>query len=318
MFRMIGMCDQHHFKDNAQKILNKEISLKSYLGNVVKQNKVQKKKVKAKEVITEVIALAGVTECDDFNQVEKMYPGKFDEEVIQSFLGADVGQKTGNLKGELLEHYCKKVTVAKKTGITNQLPPDFDCQEIEDINTISDDALKEFDDFVVNSDCLVGGVAMRVIDTVLSSETPKVALLLFENEPDHLKAARYIYSKSLPDGLIKMQVFFEVKKPLIVGHIAHNLLYGTLVGKFVVCDPPLCVFNRDVKTDLKKLILQFNTVRAQVGYFSLGKREIVNVHSKEMSVLYFGNKEAIAKFLDDPSNVTKEPLLKSEDPYQFD
>ena len=281
MFKNIGKCDPVFFKDNSHKILSKEISLKSLLENAgkIKENE------KTVEVISKLI------KCQDLVQIERKYPGKFTNKVIEKFNRAEINETSANLQGVLLDQYCQRVVNEESEVIEMSVKSEV-C---ENINEVSQETLKNFDVVILNIGQFDPGVVGKTIETILSADLPKVALILCDNEESQMKTLALLYSKTIPADFSKMQVFFERKKPSVSQNIANNMNFGILFGRFIISNPPLHVYNGDFVCNLRSFIAQVAPNRSKIGYFSQGSKQIVSVHSEDTSVTYFGTDSELKK-----------------------
>jgi hypothetical protein len=280
MFKAIAKCDPEYFKENSPKVLNKELSLKTVIENVNKELK-KKKTIKL---------VSSLTNYQSAEQLEQKFPGKFSDDVIEKYVGAEIGDN-GNKKGELLEGYCKSVLEGK------ELEP-VKCEYVEKLLDISTDALEKFDVLVLNLLKFEIGITFDVLDLAVKSSRHTV-LLLFGSEKDQFEAMKYISSLPTPAGFILKQVYFEDGKPKVVNDFLLNSVYGILLGTVNIVEPPLKVLNGDLKKNLSDFIRKISPLQARVAFLNEGNL-IINCVDKDdghSEVVYFGSKSSIDRFM---------------------
>ena len=173
---------------------------------------------------------------------------------------------------------------------------------VESLTNISKEDLEKFDVLVINLKKFAVGIAVDVIEIALNTLKPLMSVLfLFDNEEDHVEAIKYIGTLSKPVGFVSRQVYFEPEKPKIVDGFLMNTVYGLLLGKVKIFDAPIHIHNGDLKKNLSVFIGKLSPVQAKVGFLNEGNLSISCVHSEvktsQASVVYFGCKLAVDKFL---------------------
>ena len=91
LFRQLGRCKEDYFVENCETVLSKTISLQTLLKNSEEMLKLKKTEYNA------VLAAGG----DNIEELKTKYPGKFDQGVLENFLGAEVFGKKANKQGDL-------------------------------------------------------------------------------------------------------------------------------------------------------------------------------------------------------------------------
>eukprot|EP00092_Neocalanus_flemingeri_P108693 GFUD01139602.1.p1 GENE.GFUD01139602.1~~GFUD01139602.1.p1 ORF type:complete len:825 (+),score=170.44 GFUD01139602.1:57-2531(+) len=295
MFKGISKCDQDYFKANSDKILNKKLSLKSLLDNVGKD-------LGKKKTIKNISALT------NFQSVEKLRvqcPGKFDDDVIEKFVGAEIQGQAANLQGKLLENYCKSV-------LSNEMLEPIKIEYIENLSDVSKETFEGFEIVLLNLKEFGVGASMAIVDVALESSKPVMSVLLLFRDEDHsVEAVKFLSTLSKPSGFVVKQVFFETDKPKLKNGFLVNTIFGILLGKVNVFDPPLKILNGTLEKNLPKFIRKISPVSAKIAFVNDGNLPITRIHDEEdgNSVVYFGSHQAVNLFLNQAFPVPQSNLL---------
>ena len=238
--------------------------------------------------------IATLTNYQTMEQLEEKYPGKFSEEVIEKFEGSELKGQTPNLKRKLLEQYCQAVVMEKSFE-----PVKYEY--VEEVSAMESKTIEKFDVLVVNLNNFDSGFAARVIEISLKTSKPIFSvLLLFGAEEHQVEAIKYLATLSKPAEFMSKQVYFEPEKLKIVEGFLINTVYGILLGKVTIFDPPLKVFNGALKNSLNDFVAKISPVKAEVAFVNDGNLTIYSVHSEansgQVSVTYLGSKGSVEKF----------------------
>ena len=286
MFILLGKCDQEYFKDNAHKVIKKEISLKCLLESVKKVLQTNK----TKKLVTTL------TNYKSTENLEKMFPGKFTEEKIERFSGAEIEKNKYNQKGKLLKKYCESVLEEQ----------DSECEPvkyeyIEDLSEVKLEVVEVSDIVVLNLSKVEPGFAIDAIDIILkTSKASHSLLLLFEIDRAYTDALSYISTFSLPQGITFKSVFFEIDRPKIEQGFINNAVYGILLGKVRTFGPSVKIIHGNVERSLADFISAISPLPVKIAFLNEGNLQIYPVHhdvQEDVEVQYFGSRVAIDKFL---------------------
>ena len=298
MFKAISRCDQDYFKENSQSVLDKKLSLKSLLGNVDKDLG----KKKAYQIV------ASLTNFQSPEQLEHEYPGKFTEDKIDRYEGADIHNGAANIKGQLLMDYCKSVLNHEEIND----PVKFEA--VERLSEISEETLERFDIILLNLSLFDAGAPMTVIEVALRTSKPAMGVLaLFRDEQQLSEAIKYLSILTRPKDFVVKHIYFEADNPKLVKGFLMNATYGLLFGKVILFEPPLKMSNGDLKNNLKQFIRKISPTNAKIAFLNQGNLPITSIHTalgdSAEEVVYFGNKQALDKFLSVKEKVVTEKVV---------
>ena len=252
MFILIGKSDPEYVILNTPLVLNKTLSLKGLLEGATKVLKTNK----TSKLVT------SMTNYRTAGQLEMKFPGKFSEEVIKRFDGADIVRKAPNVKAQMLEKYCKSVIEDKDIE-----PVKFEY--VEKLSDVTHEMLAEYDIIVLNCTKFDAGISVEVVDLAVTAKSTLLSvLMLFEDERGHFEAIKYISSLSLSLGVVVKQVFFEAEKPKVLEGFRNNAVYGILLGRVNIFGSPLQVINGSLETSLREFVLKISPLPAKVAFLS--------------------------------------------------
>ena len=252
MFILIGKSDPEYVILNTPLVLNKTLSLKGLLEGATKVLKTNK----TSKLVT------SMTNYQTAGQLEMKFPGKFSEEVIKRFDGADIVRKAHNVKAQMLEKYCKSVIEDKDIE-----PVKFEY--VEKLSDVTHEMLAEYDIIVLNCTKFDAGISVEVVDLAVTAKSTLLSvLMLFEDERGHFEAIKYISSLSLSLGVVVKQVFFEAEKPKVLEGFRNNAVYGILLGRVNIFGSPLQVINGSLETSLREFVLKISPLPAKVAFLS--------------------------------------------------
>ena len=181
LFRELGRCKEDYFQENCQAVLSKTVSLQTLLKNSEDMLKLQKTEQNA------VLAAGG----NSIQELKDKYPGKFDQGVLENFVGAEVYGKKANLQGDLLKSYAKAI----KSGTSFEAP--IKLEMCENILEITANVLNIYDVVVFKFDEYSEKYVEYLVDYVGNSYTvgegnSKSFLLLLKCESELLKVLSFL------------------------------------------------------------------------------------------------------------------------------
>ena len=284
MFILIGKCDQEYFRQNASKVIDKEISLKCLLEGV-------KKVMETNKTLKLVTTL---TKYQSHQELQEKFPDKFSQEKLEMFVGAKVENKNSNQKGQLLKKYCSSVLENK------QIEP-VKFEYIEMLRDVRKEVFEQADVIVLNLSKFEIGTSSDVIEIVVNTSKPyHVLLLLFENYQAHNEAQTFVSSLSLPEGVVARPVLFQVGKPKVAKGFIDNAVYGLILGRVHIFGASVKVINGCVEETLKEFIAAISPLPASAVVVTEAGLSIIPIHSydqEDFEVCYFSNKISTERFL---------------------
>ena len=284
MFILIGKCDQEYFRQNAPKVICKEMSLKCLVEGV-------KKVMETHKTMKLVTTL---TKYQSHQELQEKFPDKFSQEKLEMFVGAEVKNKTANQKGELLKKYCESV-------LENKLTEPVKFEFIESLSDVKKEVYEKADVIVLNLSKFEPGTPVDAIEIVTNTSKPyQVLLLLFENYQAFNDAQSFISTLTLREGFVARPVFFHIAKPKVARGFIDNAVYGLLLGKVNIFGPSVKVINGCVEETLKEFIAAISPLPTRAAVVTDVGLNIIPVHSydqEDFEVCYFSNRISTDRFL---------------------
>ena len=286
MFKMLSKCSAELFEIHHERILNRELSLKEVLQN--SEEILANQKIKA--------TFAKEAEVASFEVLQKKYPGKINENVTKSFVGAVTG-KNRNIAGMLLERFV--------SGLNDEnLKETIQTEELETVFDFGLDKLATFDIVVYNILNDQPDYIDSVIDSVgLQRKGYMAVLIVLHSDKEHRRVISKLDYWTTQNSMEVVQILFEKKIDTCnqEGLVQENLQFAVLFGKFHIFHPPLRVLNAEMKTSLKDVIEKIAPPASKIAVVLTGSQEIVNIHKdgeiNECTIIYFAPKQTLERFM---------------------
>ena len=287
VFINLGKVDENYFEANYLKVIGKEISLETLVD--------QYQKVKAIEKV--YAALSQISGYISVDMLKKTYEGKFDDEVLSKFIGAEVNGEKRNKKALLLENYYKRVT-----SNTSEATP-VELIKIQSLDDLKVEAAFDNSDAIVlilknpqNQSVLL----LRIVDNILQSrKASHLGLIIFPTELSRFELLSVVRAQS-PTVLNNLQIIplsFLHESAVSTNGVQENLKCGLLFGKFSFHCSQFKVFYNSIKC-LKAIVESVVEPFAEIALVAEPNIPLVEIHTEKFDkkVKYFGSSEAIDKF----------------------
>ena len=272
LLKKISKVDVEYFKENASLVIEKKISLKQLVENFSKS-------ITRNQTAHVVLDMSGISSMKD---IHELYPGKFENSVLDIYEGAVIGEKP-NVKGEALQEYCRDVFDNKDNGPK---------AKFTEVNSLSEVDLSNFSDYsciVVNCSDL-SSESLVQIQTLKSLKEALSILLLLEDSKEGFQVYKYLDNGQFD---LKM-VFFTVDNPIVKENVCENVRFGILMTG-VIYKTPIMALNGSL-SQLEDVVSQLVPPgSSRIAYLNLGSQPLITVHLK-LSCDYYGSKEALEKF----------------------
>ena len=273
-FRKLAKVDETYFVLMAPKVVSKELSLKTLIGDFMKK-------------IDRAHTLALVQKELGFRTIHELsitYPDKFGDEKLETFSGALIGKNSSNSKGEELRKYCQSVALDVED---NQVK--YNCV---DVKKLSLGQLGKFDLVVFNIEKTDQHLIRRVEELkAANSHTP--IILLFAEPEDHLIACAFLKKSADQSLLYPKSICFVREASIVRGEYLENMIhglvlaYGVYQGQLKDFNGPLC--------NIDEVVNQLTPPESILAFVNEGDLTITSIHSLS-ACEYFGGKSSIVKF----------------------
>ena len=312
MFKTLANCKFEYFEAHYGKILKRELSLKDVLDNTSKVTETQASKV----------IIAKEANMASFDALKKKYPEKISEKTAKNFAGAITIGKNKNNAGMFLKRFVNRLDSDKLDGQVNTVELDsifdFGLDKIDDFDVIVLNMVDDKPDYV---DLIINSIGLR-------KDMKAVLLILHSDKESRRVISRLDYWNSdsvnvaievggqRRSSLDVVQLLFKKgeeslnQKELIV----ENIQFAVLFGKYHVFQPPLKIFNNEMRLSLKTVMSKICPPSSNIAYVQNGNQDIVSIHDGEegeasdCSVTYFASKLSLERFLRKPLKRVKEPM----------
>ena len=285
LFNKLGKVGELYFTTNIEKVVKKEISLKMLIEDYEKFVDYEKN----------VKILCDLAKCQNIDQLKDQYEGKFEQDAIEKFSGAEVEGNKRNLKGSLLEFYYESVISAENNEPA--LAPVSWCLN-GDLQTFVKDSLDTFDVTVFNLKNGDPNGIVEIAEKILEKQVGHTSIVLFPSETVQSQAYGKLKDLKENGGFGAYQIFFDGDGNFSA-EFCENLRFAIIFGKIKVFDPPLLSYNEDLAENLKKVVSKVCPPSGKVAYFSEGNLPMIAVHDNQnllsKSVSYFGSQKMIDK-----------------------
>ena len=289
MFRQLGSCSAEFFKDNYERVLSNEMSLKELL---VESDHANRTAIDEKKVVS---CAGGV---DDIDSLKLKFPDKFNPEVIKQFSGAEISGRKRNVQGQRLKNYMKSV----EHGVSFKDP--IHIETYQHLTDITSAKLESYDVVVLNV-CKNNFEFIKCwIDILCSSLKDFYSVfLMLESERDLSEVYRCLDSwKDKTDFQIHQCMFKKEKCVPNSENISENVVFAVLFGKVTIFKGQIFSLNDIISKDLMNLVSQVTPPAGRVAYVSRGDRKVVQIHqpnrvteNTEVQYTYFVTDNELAK-----------------------
>ena len=286
MFRQLGRCEEEYFEENYDKVISNTISLQTLVNQSEKVLLLQKTERNA-------VLAAGV---DNPEELKAKYPSRFDKEVIENFVGAEVYGKKANKQGDLLKSYVKSV----KSGTNFDSPVKLNL--CENILEISSEVIDSFDSLVIIANNVPESYISYLINHVGSSYPSRESrsiILVLNCEYDLLKVLNCLECWRDKTDFNVSLCFFEKENGKVSDQkVKENVTFAVIFGKVNVYKGELKTANKPIETELKKIVDQISPPNAKIAYVSLGNSPVIQLHNGDdlsRQVTYITNRNVMEK-----------------------
>ena len=216
------------------------------------------------------------------HELNEVYPGKFSNEVLDSFSGSVNEEKVINRKGEALDEYCKRV-VANEISIPKAL-----MKEIKSFLDVDLSSFTECDTLVVNCSVLTDDQVLQLKTLKSKNKLLNLIVMLTSQE---VKVELFCMLSTDFNNL--KEIYFTNDKPIRKGDFCQNLRLG-VVSCPIVYSPPLNSFNGSIE-NLENVVMQTSPPGGTAIFINEGRLPITGIH-KHIRCQYYGEKCALEKF----------------------
>ena len=285
LFIQLGKVDGKAFAEQCQPVMEGELSLKDLLGDLSKASGLDANKA----------LVSQTANYKSLVDLKMSYPGKFDDDILESFHGASSSSGFKNLPGIMLENYVKTVVSDKMSegSVRSEI--------IDSIIQVDQEVIDKSDLIVCNIKTVPSPIAESLMASACSTLKDVTAVILLLPDRKAQMWAITEVDKNLcgKPGMIRVeQIFFDkIKSTVGKDQILENVSFGLLFGKFSVSNPPLKIFHGDLKTSLCKVVSDLLVPGSQVSYLNEETCPFIDIHFmknlKLCKFVYYGEKKAV-------------------------
>ena len=286
VFNELAKVDEKFFVENHQQVISKKISLR----NLVYGSEMDKELRNAYSVLMQISGYK------TYEALDQEFPGKFDENIMERFIGAEIQGEKKNIKATLLDDYFLDVKLGLDSG---DFPVSFvEFDSVEDGKIL--DAVDRVDVFVMIMKKGNPEVGAAVIKRILQTEKMiHIGVFLFSSELACFEALSFLRSHNTAlvqnFNIIPVGIFNE-KAPALDG-VQDNLYHGIIFGKMVILKPPLKMYYSNFNM-LSDILESIALPQSDVAVVAEPGVSMIQVHTEQLlfKVQYHGSKEEITKF----------------------
>ena len=300
----LAKVDEVYFENNYQKILDRELSLRSMIQEF--------KNVKEmKQVYGILCQISGYRSLED---LKLLYPDKFSEDIMVKFMGAD--NESQNLKCKMLVNYYKEIVAGCNTA--DSIPVEF--KVVNSIDELLVETVTNQYDVVV---LIVKEQLKYLYTTVMrkifeSTRTIHIGIFVFPSELLSFEAITFLrsQSRSLLNNFSIVPVTFSDDAAKVVNNLVENVRYGVIFGTFDVLNGPLEAHYNSVKK-FPVMLSKIAPPRSKIAVVFGPKVDFIEVHDNQSSnhiVRYYGENAAFDTFEKSLKKGSKIDLVALEDP----
>ena len=283
IFKLLGKCNEQYFLENCQKVLDTSVSLKQILDDFQEKCKIEK-------VCGVLSVIAGYK---SYEKIKEEYPGRFEIARMKMYIGAECGGERGKEQARKLSKYYNSVVSSED-----------DSQEVKflvapDMRVVlnDEDISNKHDTIVVLMKYFKKELCSDLINRIIRSVKPMHAILLvLPSEKDHFQVISHLRNQSV-DMIEDFKIIPIVFNKTIdtADDVHENLTHGILFGKFVILNPPLKVYYRNI-ADLISIVDCISPQQSSLAMVCDPGVECIQLHKEGRKVTYFGPKSVIQKF----------------------
>lgn len=288
MFRAIGKFSPKFFVENAEAVLNSEISLESLVENSGKIQAVEKAN-------TSLLQLSTYTDVETLNV---QYPGKFAPEIIKKYAGADVWGKNKNRPGERLESYFKSVVQNK--GEPDLVNDPVVTEEYASFRDVTRDMLEENDIVVIKFKNLGLDYAQYLIDSAGSSFKETFAILILSASGEEQKKVlgmAHLWEEKAEFSATQILFMKNISTEGNFGFV-ENVQFSVLLGKVRNFGANIPVLQEGLKDSLTSVLDRLCPNNGKVAVVIGPKTPIPFIDHESGAwtrLKYYGDKVAVKK-----------------------
>ena len=275
-FRLLAKVDEDYFRRMAPKVIKKEISLKdliSYFGTVSSRRQTA-------SLVQEEFGLKS------FEEVISVFPGQFEDKVLDSFAGANTSTKSKNTIGDDLRDYCHSLLENKEAT------PKVSLAVVDNIDSFDVASLTKYQTIVLNIKEASKSLMERL--EYLKITKKQVALiLLFSCQKEQVKVLDQLNLDSNSSFYKPRQICFLKEEPRAVDNYSENLIHGVVCASSVY-HPPLKDFNGGI-INLDHVVNQLSPPGSVTAFVNEGNLRIISIHS-QYCCEYVGERASIDRF----------------------
>lgn len=292
LLRLLGKCSEIYFLENYQKVLDMSISFRELAENHQEVLEVEK----VLKVLSKIAKYVAV------DTIQKLHPGKFEEETMKDYIGAVFDENIKNQKAVELENYYDFVISTPADEVFAK-PVDFVVYEaVNDI--FEDEEIMAMADMIIyNMDISNKDDINNICNSVLGGNKAfHAALLMFPCELDYFDVLSFLRSQQPITNMIKG---FEIVPLLFnkglkggdTNKIGENIQYGLLFGKLTLLKSPLLVHYSD-PAQIIKVVESICPPKQRVCFISGPGLAPIQIHNEDLEwkVKYFGTDYDLSKF----------------------
>ena len=270
LLKKVAKVDPEFIKQNAHFVLEKKASLKDLVEEFFKHPK----RVKTASCVIEISGF------QTMEQVQKTCPGKFDDEVLDKYEGAVIGENA-NSSGEALQEYCTKVFSGK------DIEPITKFFQIESFAELDFCKWSGYDLIILSSDKILDETLLQ-LQTLRGLKTEMSILLQVGEKEEGFKT--YMKFASSYEILNPRLLHFQVEDETGDTDFCENIKMGILLPG-TIHKPPISALNRDLPQLVNKLVFP----GSKIAFAFEGRPRLVRLHT-DVSCDYYGSKLCLEEF----------------------
>ena len=276
LFKLLAKVDEEYLRNNVHKVRSKEMSMKDLiLGFGVISNR-----RRTASLVQEEFGL------QSFEQVKQVFPGQFEDKILDSFSGAKLGKKPENVMAESLREYCHSILEEK------QAIPKLSFHVVDTVNDVDVNSLESYQTIVLNIKHVTNSL-FQGLEVLKLAKSHVAIILLFSRQVDQVDVYEKLSTESNRAVFNPRKICFLKEDPKTADKFCENLAHG-LVCASSVYEPPLKEFNGGM-TNLDLVVNQLSPPGASAVFVNEGNLRISSIHSK-LCCLYIGEQNAINRF----------------------
>ena len=291
LLKLLAKCPEKYFLENYEKVVTETISLNDLADNYRKITEVGK--------VYKVLMV--ISKYESVQALRDKYPGKFDMEKMEQYVGAVIDGEEMNFKAVLLQDYYRKVV--KDPEHIHDCPVEF--VDFDSVGEVFRDheIMDKFEMVVYNMKRMRKNICMNIIMAILGGDkTFHAALLVFPTELDHFEIISYLRSQEANTDIITgyklVPLLFRNQFVSTVSEVGPNVKYAILFGKMSVLKTPLLVYHGAI-AQICQVIDRVCPPESNVALVSDIGVPSIKLHNNNLDkkVKYFGGQNDITRFI---------------------